>query len=121
MRVTRLSSELLHSPRRRRRFQLQTLQRALIGVNACPASAQGVKIEESARRKTYSTVTHWETARPSFIAGLNSILQADRIAFSVSPDGSAFTTRTRATLPRTESKTFKVTNPCTPLRRASLV
>ena len=81
----------------------------------------GVKIEESARRKTYSAVTHCETACPVFIAGLNSILQAARIALSVSPAGSPFITRTRATFPRAESKTFKVTNPCTPLRRASVV
>src|ERR1051325_2883121 len=126
------------------RFQLQTLQirpgdvngvaKAVGARHACPRQTRytagarhavplpyGVKIEESARRNTYSAVTHCATGWPAFVAGLNSILQAARIAFSVSPAGSPFTTLIRPTFARADSKTFRTTKPCTPRRRASFV
>src|SRR6266496_1890222 len=69
----------------------------------------GLRTEESARRKVYSTVSHSATGSPFFIAGLNLISQAARIALSVSPKGSRRTTLTRSMSPFDESRTFRTT------------
>jgi len=81
----------------------------------------GPKIEESASRNAYSTVTHCDTGAPAFIAGFALIWHAAKTAFSVSPKGSRLTTLTRSSFPSASISTLSVTTPCTPSRRASRV
>jgi len=57
-----------------RAFRLdKNIRKGIVGKFEDVINTYGLRMDESARRKVYSTVNHCATAWPSLIAGLNFI------------------------------------------------